>query len=67
MSRVLVEEGVRPVAVAGLSVGAFAAAVESGTICLSDGVHLVRQRAEMMMKLYPKGYGLAAIVGLTER
>jgi malonate decarboxylase epsilon subunit len=67
MSRVLVEEGVRPVAVAGLSVGAFAAAVESETICLSDGVRLVRQRAGMMMTLYPKGYGLAAIVGLTER
>jgi malonate decarboxylase epsilon subunit len=67
MSRVLVEEGVRPAAVAGLSVGAFAAAVQSGTISLSDGVQLVRQRAEMMMKLYPKGYGLAAIVGLTER
>jgi malonate decarboxylase epsilon subunit len=67
MSRVLVEEGVRPAAVAGLSVGAFAAAVQSGTISLSDGVQLVRQRAEMMMKLCPKGYGLAAIVGLTER
>ena len=67
MSRVLVEGGVQPEAVAGMSVGTFAAAVQSGTISLSDAVHLVRQRAGMMMKLYPKGYGLGAIVGLTER
>jgi malonate decarboxylase epsilon subunit len=30
-------------------------------------LHLVRQRAEMMERLYPKGYGLAAIIGLNER
>jgi malonate decarboxylase epsilon subunit len=67
VARALVEEGIEPEAVAGLSVGAFAAAVQSGVISLSDSVHLVRQRAEMMVELYPKGYGLAAIIGLTER
>jgi malonate decarboxylase epsilon subunit len=67
MARALIEEGVEPEATAGLSVGAFAAAVLSGVISLSDSVHLVQQRAEMMVKLYPKGYGLAAIVGLTEK
>jgi malonate decarboxylase epsilon subunit len=67
MARALIEEGVEPEAVAGLSVGAFAAAVQSGVISLSDSVHLVQQRAEMMVELYPKGYGLAAIVGLTEK
>ena len=66
MARALVEEGVEPKAVAGLSVGAFAAAVQSGVISLSDAVHLVKQRAEMMVDFYPQGYGLAAIVGLTE-
>jgi acyl transferase domain-containing protein len=67
VARALVEEGIEPEAVAGLSVGAFAAAVQSGVISLSDSVHLVQQRAEMMVELYPKGYGLAAIIGLTER
>jgi malonate decarboxylase epsilon subunit len=67
MARVLIEEGVEPEAVAGLSVGAFAAAVQCGVISLSDSVRLVRQRAEMMVQLYPSGYGLAAIVGLTEK
>ena len=66
MARALVEEGVEPEAVAGLSVGAFAAATLCGVISLSDAVHLVRQRAEMMVHLYPTGYGLAAIVGLNE-
>ncbi len=67
MARVLVEEGIKPEAVAGLSVGAFAAAVQCGVISLSDSVRLVKRRAEMMVQLYPTGYGLAAIVGLTER
>ena len=67
MARALTEEGVDPEAVAGLSVGAFAAAVLCGVISLSDAVSLVRQRAEMMVQLYPTGYGLAAIIGLNEK
>jgi malonate decarboxylase epsilon subunit len=67
MARTLVEEGVRPEAVAGLSVGAFAAAVQSGVISLSDSVRLVKQRAEMMEELFPNGYGLAVIVGLSAK
>jgi malonate decarboxylase epsilon subunit len=67
MARALSEEGVEPEAVAGLSVGAFAAAVQCGVISLSDSVRLVRQRAETMVQLYPSGYGLAAVVGLTEK
>src|SRR6202789_3213846 len=66
MARALIEEGVEPEAVAGLSVGAFAAATLCGVVSLSDAVRLVRQRAEMMVRLYPTGYGLAAIVGLNE-
>lgn len=66
MARALTEEGIEPEAVAGLSVGAFAAAVLCGVISLSDAVRLVRLRAEMMAHLYPTGYGLAAIVGLNE-
>ena len=66
MARALSEEGVQAEAVAGLSVGAFAAAVHSGVLAFRDSLDLVRQRAEMMLTLYPTGYGLAAIVGLTE-
>ena len=66
MARALVEEGVEPEAAAGLSVGAFAAAALCGVVSLSDAVRLVRQRAEMMVQLYPAGYRLAAIVGLSE-
>jgi malonate decarboxylase epsilon subunit len=62
----LMKQGVRPTAVAGLSVGAYAAAVTAGALGLRDGVELVRMRAEEMIKLYPTGYGLSAIVGLSE-
>jgi malonate decarboxylase epsilon subunit len=66
VARTLADEGVTPEAVAGLSVGAFAAAVHCGVLSFPDSIQLVRQRAEMMKDLFPTGYGLAAIVGLTE-
>jgi malonate decarboxylase epsilon subunit len=66
VARALLEEGVNPEAVAGLSVGAFAAAAAADVLNLADGVRLVKERGEDMVKLYPRGYGLAAIVGLTE-
>jgi malonate decarboxylase epsilon subunit len=59
-------EGIIPEAVAGLSVGAFAAAVHAGVLELTDCVRLVRQRAELMERNSPENYGLAAIVGLRE-
>lgn len=67
VARALIAEGVAPEAVAGMSAGAFAAAVAAGALNLADGVRLMKQRAERMVELYPKGYGLAAIVGLTEK
>jgi malonate decarboxylase epsilon subunit len=66
VARALFEEGVKPEAVAGLSVGAFAAAVAAGVLDLGDGVRLVKERGQDMLKLYPQGYGLAAIIGLAE-
>ena len=66
LARALTEEGVAAEAVAGLSVGAFAAAAHCGVLSFPDALRLVEQRAEMMASLYPTGYGLAAIVGLTE-
>jgi len=62
----LMDEGIRPVAVSGLSVGAFASAVTAGVLGLREAVELVRLRAEEMTKLYPNGYGLSAILALTE-
>jgi malonate decarboxylase epsilon subunit len=66
MGRALMEQGVQPAAVAGLSVGAFAAAVVADVLVLPDAVELVRLRAEQMIKLYPAGFGLSAIIGLIE-
>jgi malonate decarboxylase epsilon subunit len=65
-ARALTERGIQPAAAAGLSVGAFAAAVIAGVLALCDGVELVTLRATEMTKLYPIGYGLSAIVGLSE-
>jgi malonate decarboxylase epsilon subunit len=67
VARFLNKEGVEPGAVAGMSAGAFCAAVACGTLNQADAVQLVRQRAEMMVELYPRGYSLAAIIGLNER
>jgi malonate decarboxylase epsilon subunit len=66
-ARALQRQGVTCCAVAGLSVGAFSAAVAIEAITLKDAVILVRSRAEKMEQLYPVGYGMAAIVGLNER
>src|SRR5882762_7750264 len=65
-TRIMQAEGVKPDVVAGLSVGAFAAAVAAGALAFKDGLGLVKVRAELMEKAYPMGYGLAAVIGLTE-
>jgi len=65
--RALAHEGVRVDAAAGLSVGAFAAAVTCGALAFADALALVRLRAECMAQAFPQGYGMAAIVGLDER
>lgn len=65
-ARAILEMGIEPAAVAGLSVGAFAAAVVAGVLRLRDGVDLVRLRAQEMIRLFRSGYGLSVIVGLTE-
>jgi malonate decarboxylase epsilon subunit len=65
-ARALAAEGVRPAAVAGMSVGAFGAAVACGTLSFADAVPLVRRRGELMQAAFPGGYGLAALEGLDE-
>lgn len=66
-TRILQGEGVTPDVVAGLSIGAFAAAVAAGALTFKDGLSLVKLRAELMAKAYPEGYGLSAVVGLKEQ
>jgi malonate decarboxylase epsilon subunit len=66
VARALISEGGEPTAVAGMSAGAFSAAVVSGALKFTDALRLIRQRAEMMSSLYPQGYGLSIIIGLTE-
>lgn len=66
-ARVLASEGASPDAVAGLSVGAFAAAVASGALEFGAALRLVRLRAEAMEQAYGQGgYGMLAILGLRE-
>ncbi|WP_288099668.1 malonate decarboxylase subunit epsilon [Pseudomonas sp.] len=50
--------------VAGLSIGAYPAAVVAGALSFSDALHLVSLRGELMQQAYPQGYGMTAIIGL---
>lgn len=65
-ARRLTDEGFDIALTAGLSVGAYAAAVASGALAFADALRLVNKRAELMERAYPFGYGLSAIDGLTE-
>ena len=66
-SRVLAAHGLVPEAVAGLSVGAFSAAVASGAVPFAPALRLVRLRAQAMADAYGGGgYGLLAVLGLGE-
>lgn len=66
IARALDSEGVDASYCAGLSVGAYAAAVSCGALEFGDALRMVRKRAELMEAAWPSGYGLAAISGLTE-
>jgi [acyl-carrier-protein] S-malonyltransferase len=53
-------------AVAGHSVGEYAALVASNAITFSDGVRLVRKRGQLMQEAVPVGEGgMCAVIGLT--
>ena len=66
MARVLAAHDARPDMVAGLSIGAYPAAVVAGVLDYADAVRLVARRGRLMDGRYPEGYGMAAIVGLDQ-
>lgn len=63
-SRRLLEHAPAPDYVAGLSIGAYPAAVVAGALGFDDALRLVSLRGELMQQAYPKGYGMTAIIGL---
>ncbi|SHM04539.1 malonate decarboxylase subunit epsilon [Phytopseudomonas punonensis] len=65
-ARLLNERGHQPDMVAGLSIGAYAAAVVAGALDFADAVRLVALRGELMQRAYPDGYGMTAILGLDQ-
>jgi malonate decarboxylase epsilon subunit len=67
MARVLAAHGAEPQMVAGLSIGAWPAAVVAGVLDFADAVRLVELRARLMEDAYPSGYGMTAIGGLTRQ
>lgn len=67
MARALASGGIQADAAAGLSVGAFAAAVASGVLTFPEALRLVKVRGEAMAQAVPRGHGMTAILGLSER
>lgn len=66
MARTLAALGAEPAMVAGLSIGAYPAAVTAGALDYRDAVALVARRGRLMDDAFPRGYGMAAIVGLAQ-
>jgi malonate decarboxylase epsilon subunit len=64
MARLLRAQRGVPDAVAGLSIGAYAAAVTASVLSFGAALGLVQQRARLMEAAYPSGFGMTAILGL---
>ncbi len=61
----LLEKGIKPDYVAGLSLGEYAAHVAAGTLSFKDAVALVKKRGKYMQEAVPVGVGaMAVIIGL---
>jgi malonate decarboxylase epsilon subunit len=65
-AQILRKGGVQPSFVAGHSIGAFAAAVISGSLPLETGLQIVAYRASLMHSAFPSGYGMGSFTGLEE-
>ena len=68
MWRLLNEQGMAvPVAIAGHSLGEFAAMVAASAITFEEGLKLVAKRAELMAAAVPEGEGgMAALIGMDD-
>ncbi|HEX2419741.1 MAG TPA: beta-ketoacyl synthase N-terminal-like domain-containing protein, partial [Micromonosporaceae bacterium] len=64
LARTLVDIGVKPVAVAGHSIGEYAAAVLSGLLTLDEAAALVAVRAQATEDLSPQGAAVGGIGGM---
>ena len=68
MYRLLESRGVKPVLVAGHSLGEYSAHVAAGTLSFGDALRIVRRRGSYMQEAVPVGTGaMAAIIGLDTR
>ena len=65
-ARHLQAEGAAPQAVMGLSIGAWPAAVVAGAVEYTDALQLVARRGALMRDAFPQGYGMSAVLGLSE-
>lgn len=65
-ARAVIDAGGPPDGVAGLSIGAYAAAVTVGVLDLDRAIGLVAIRGGLMAEAYPSGYGMTAILGITQ-
>lgn len=65
-ARLLIERSEAPTYVAGLSIGAYPAAVVAGSLAFDDAVRLVALRGKLMQNAYPSGFGMTAILGLDQ-
>lgn len=65
LTRLLAREGIRPQAVAGHSLGEYAALVAAGALDFADALRLVRLRGRLMEEAVPNGVGgMVAVLGL---
>lgn len=60
------EHQLKPDYIAGLSIGAWAAATVANVLSFEDGVSLVARRAILMQEAYPHGYGMTALIGIDQ-
>jgi malonate decarboxylase epsilon subunit len=65
-ARAAIDAGGAPDAVAGLSIGAYAAAVIAGVLELDAAIGLVAIRGGLMAEAYPRGYGMTALLGIAQ-
>ena len=65
-ARHMIAEDAAPDAVMGLSIGAWPAAVIAGVLEFASALKLVAERGRLMAEAYPSGYGMSAVIGLSE-